>query len=107
MVHMTDRQSLISLHALDADEIDSMPWVEVPDAPGVQQKTLWQLGDFAQALIRVRPGGVVPGTPHLAAHHHIWIVSGTATVAGRRMTAGSYVHVPPEVAHEIRDVGLD
>jgi mannose-6-phosphate isomerase-like protein (cupin superfamily) len=107
MVHMSDRQLLTSLHALDADEIDAMPWTDVPGAPGVQEKTLWQLGGFTQALIHVRPGAVVPGDAHLAAHHHIWIVSGTATVAGRRMTAGSYLHVPPDVEHEIHDVGLE
>jgi quercetin dioxygenase-like cupin family protein len=107
MVHMSERESLNTLHALDAAEIDAMPWVDVPGAPGVQEKTLWQLGGFAQALIKVRPGGVVPGTAHLAAHHHIWIVAGAATVAGRRMTAGSYLHVPPGVVHEINEVGLD
>lgn len=107
VVQMTDREALTCLRALDASEIESMPWVDVPGSPGVRAKTLWQFGDFTQALINVRPGAVVPGEAHLAAHHHIWIVSGRATVAGRVMGAGSYLHVPPGIEHEISGVGLD
>ena len=107
MVEMTAREALHNLRVLDAAEIDTMPWEDVPGSPGVQTKTLWRWGDFAQALIHVRPGHVVPGGAHLAAHHHIWIVAGTATVAGRSLTAGSYLHVPPGVEHEMRDVGLE
>ena len=105
MLGMTEREALHDLRVLDATEIDAMPWVDVPGSPGVQTKVLWRFTDFTQALIHVRPGQVVPGAAHLAAHHHIWIVDGTATVAGRRLSAGSYVHVPPGVEHEMSEVG--
>ncbi|HET7689987.1 MAG TPA: hypothetical protein VFK41_06400, partial [Nocardioidaceae bacterium] len=71
----------------------------------VEEKTLWRFGDFVVALIRFSPGSGSPGRPHLAAHHHVWVVSGSCTFAGRELTAGSYVHVPPRTEHEVREVG--
>ncbi len=75
--------------------------MDVTGCPGVQDKELWRFGDFVQALIRYAPAASTPGRPHLAAHHHIWVVSGAATIAGRRLVAGSYLHVPPDTPHEI------
>jgi hypothetical protein len=103
----TDRVALTSLNVLPADEIQQLPWLPVPACAGVDEKTLWQFGDFVHALVRYAPGSSSPGRPHLAAHHHIWVVSGRCTLAGRRLGAGSYVHVPPGAEHGIDDVGTD
>ena len=59
------------------------------------------------AFIRYEPNAATPGAPHLAAHHHIWVVSGAAEVAGRRLVAGSYVHVPPGSGHPVENVGRE
>ena len=104
---MTDRESLEMLSALNPQEIDLLPWEEVDGSHDVHQKVLWRFGGFTQALIRYQPGAWTPGDPHLVAHHHIWVVSGAATIAGRRLAAGSYVHVPPGVRHPVADVGPD
>lgn len=100
-----EQAALDSLLALNPMEIDLLPWEPVPDCPGVSEKVLWHLGTFVQALVRYEPGASSPGEPHLAAHHHIWVVSGAATIAGRRLVTGSYLHVPPGVVHRITDVG--
>lgn len=105
MVTMSSRDSLEVLYALNPQEVDGLPWEPVEGCPGVHEKTLWRLGGFAQALIRYQPGSSSPGEPHLAAHHHIWVVSGAATIAGRRLLAGSYLHVPPGAQHPVADVG--
>lgn len=105
MYTMSNRESLELLYAVDPQQIDDLSWEPVAECPGVHEKTLWRLGDFVQALIRYQPDASTPGEPHLAAHHHIWVVSGVATVAGRRLPAGSYVHVPPGSRHQISDVG--
>lgn len=105
MCSMTNREALENLYAIDPQEIEDLPWEPVPRCPGVHEKTLWRFGDFVQALIRYQPEASTPGLPHLAAHHHIWVVSGAATVAGRRLVAGSYMHVPPGVLHPVKDVG--
>lgn len=94
------RDALTLLYSLEAQEIEALAWEDVPACTGVQQKVLWRLGGFAQALLRYAPAATTSGLPHLAAHHHIWVVSGTVTIAGRRLAAGSYMHVPPGVGHE-------
>lgn len=96
---------LHELHILDAGQIAAMPWQRIACCEGVEQKVLWSLGGFTQALIRYAPGSGTPGAPHLAAHHHVWVGEGDITFAGRRLTAGSYAHVPPGVAHAATDVG--
>ena len=103
----TDRAALTSLAALPADEVERLPWVPVPACPGVEEKTLWQFGDFVHALVRYSPGSGSPGRPHLAAHHHIGVVSGSCSLAGRQLGAGSYAHVPPGAEHGISEVGPD
>jgi quercetin dioxygenase-like cupin family protein len=104
MTQQSDRAALDLLFTIDAKQIDQLPWAPVPGCVGVDQKILWRFGDFVQALIRYEPGGSSRGEPHLAAHHHIWVVSGAATIGGRHLEAPSYLHVPPGVAHGVRDV---
>lgn len=93
------RDALTLLYSLDAQAIDALVWQDVPGCTGVHQKVLWRLGDFVQALLEYAPAATTPGPPHLAAHHHIWVVSGSVTIAGRQLAAGSYMHVPPGVGH--------
>ena len=105
MSAMSNREALESLYFVDAQQINELPWKQVPGCPGVHEKTLWRFGDFVVALIRYRSKASTPGAPHLAAHHHVWVVSGAAEVAGRRLVAGSYVHVPPGAGHPVENVG--
>jgi uncharacterized RmlC-like cupin family protein len=100
-----DHEAPDTLLSLSPADIDQRPWRPVVSCPGVQAQELWRLGRMVDALITYEPGASTPGVPHPGAHHHIWIVSGAATIAGRRLTAGSYVYVPPGVAHSIGDVG--
>ena len=90
---------------LDPGEIDRLPWKPVFGCPGVRTTDLWRLGDTHDALIAYEPGAATPGPPHHGADHHIGVVSGSATIAGRRVVAGSYVHVPPGIDHPIAEVG--
>ena len=102
---MNDREALERIYCVDAHQIDELPWEPVPRCPGVQEKTLWRFGDSVVALIRYQPHASTPGAPHLTAHHHIWVVSGAAVVAGRWLGSGSYVHVPPGGRHRVDNVG--
>lgn len=97
--------ALHDLLVLDVAAIQAIPWQPLDGCPGVEHKVLWRLGGFTQALVRYEPGSSTPGRPHLAAHHHLWVQSGSITIAGRRLGAGSYVHVPPGVRHRGSDVG--
>lgn len=103
----SERQALESLLVLDAGAIEAMDWEPVHGCPGVYDKQLWRYGSYVEALVRFDAGAVGPGVPHLVAHHHIWVVSGTATIAGRRVGPGSYIHVPPGAEHRVEEVGAD
>jgi hypothetical protein len=105
MTTETDRAALTTMSVLPADEVERLPWAQVPACPGVDEKTLWQFGDFVVALLRYSPGSGTPGRGHLAAHHHIWVVSGSCSLAGRRLEAGSYAHVPPGAEHAVGEIG--
>ena len=101
---LTDRGALGELFSLAPEEIEALPWVDFDGNPGVRYKTLWRLGSYVQALIRYDAGATSNGDPHLAAHHHIWVVAGAMTMAGRHLDAGSYMHVPPGVRHAVDGV---
>jgi uncharacterized RmlC-like cupin family protein len=102
-----EQQGQAAAIMLGPTEIGQLPWQSVPGCPGVEEKELWRSGDMVDALIRFEPGSATPGRHHRAGHHHIWVISGAATIADRRVVAGSYVYVPPNVDHPIHDVGED
>jgi hypothetical protein len=91
----------LAVSSLSPAEIDQLPLRPVMGLEGVRAAELWRRGDLVDALIVYDPDAATPGVAHLAAHHHIWVVSGEATIGGRVLTAGSYVYVPPKVAHPI------
>jgi hypothetical protein len=93
------------LLVLNPAGLDRLPWRPVQNCPGVQEKELWRSSDGVHALIRYEPGSRTPGHAHQIADHHIWVVSGAATIGGRPVAAGSYVHVPATTEHPIQDVG--
>lgn len=99
-----DDGAVDTLLILDRVDIDRLPWHPVVGCPGVWMKELWRVGDLVHALVHYDPDSRSPGWPHLAAHHHIWVVAGSAAIAGRPVSAGSYAHIPPGVAHSVTNV---
>lgn len=67
--------------------------------PGVNYVTLWREHKSLAGLMELDPGAELPEHTHRASIHHVWVVAGSARVDGRRLTAGSYVHVPAGVPH--------
>jgi mannose-6-phosphate isomerase-like protein (cupin superfamily) len=99
------RDDLGVLRVLGAADVEAMDWEPLRDLPGVGHKVLWQSGEVVIGLVRVEAGHEKPAHEHYSAHHHIWVVSGSCTMIGRPLAAGSYVYVPPGVSHEVADVG--
>lgn len=87
--------------ALTPIDVQRLAWVPVPGSPGVHVKELTAEHGNAAVLIAYRAGAVTRGPAHRDASHHLWVVAGQAVVAGRRLRAGSYAHVPVGVAHPI------
>lgn len=100
-----DQSIPVGLTTVEPAEIDRLHWRPIPGCPGVRTTDLLRLGEAHDALISYEPGSSTPGHPHPGAHHHIWVVSGSACVAGRRVVAGSFVYVPPATGHPIDEIG--
>jgi mannose-6-phosphate isomerase-like protein (cupin superfamily) len=101
-----NRDDLGTLIARSGQDIEAMPWEEIPTLAGVYQKILWQSGDVTLGLMRVDEGRENPEHVHHAAHHHILVLDGECTMVGKRLGPGSYVYIPPTVAHAVTDVGV-
>lgn len=101
------RDDLGRLMVLGASDVEALAWEPMEGQSGVFSKTLWRSGDVAIGLIRVDAGFEKAVHVHHGAHHHIWVVSGAATMVGEQVTAGAYVYIPPGVEHEVTHVGSD
>lgn len=84
------------------EELNAMEWELDPRlGQGVSHKVLWRAGDSVGGVMRIEPGGYLAAHTHRRAHHHLWIVNGSALLLGRELGAGSYAHVPAGVEHRI------
>lgn len=88
-------------------DVGVLPWEPLRGMGDVRHKVLWRSGDSVAGLLRVEPGANEVGHTHATAHHHAWVLSGSAQVAGIPVEEGSYVHVPAGVQHAITDAGPD
>ena len=78
-----ERNDLGQVLAVSAADIDAMDWVDDPTRAGVRHKVLWQSGATVLGLMMIDAGAVNPEHTHHGAHHHILMLSGTATMLGR------------------------
>ncbi len=53
----------------------------------------------------VDPGGSLEPHRHTRAAHHIWVLSGHASISGEGVGPGAYVHIPAGVEHGIAHAG--
>jgi quercetin dioxygenase-like cupin family protein len=104
-VARSTRDDAGKLLILDTEQVDAIPWEPLRDLDGVYHKVLWRSGDAVIGLMRVTAGKSEPRHVHFHAHHHIWVVAGSGTIAGRAVSGGSYAYIPPGVEHGISDVG--
>jgi quercetin dioxygenase-like cupin family protein len=101
------RDDLGRLILLAADEVESLPWKQLGDSPGVSHKVLWRSGDVVLGMFHLEPGAVNPSHVHQGAHHHFLVTAGRARIIDRELEAGSYAYIPPGVAHEVAAAGDD
>ncbi|MCB0918067.1 MAG: cupin domain-containing protein [Actinobacteria bacterium] len=102
-----DRDDMGRLLAATSAEIDAMDWQAEERGSGVKYKVLWQSGRTVLGVMRIEPGAENPEHTHHGAHHHIVILNGECSIAGRHLDAQSYIYIPPGVAHGVSDVGED
>jgi mannose-6-phosphate isomerase-like protein (cupin superfamily) len=92
---------------LDPREVAALPWRPFAGLPGVRDRVLWQdpVGKNVAGLLHLDPEASVPPHLHRHATHQLWVVSGSCTIDGRTLDAGSYVLVPAGRSHGIEQVG--
>jgi mannose-6-phosphate isomerase-like protein (cupin superfamily) len=92
---------------LDPREVAALPWRPFAGIAGVRDRVLWQdpAGNSLTGLLHLDPDARVLPHIHLRAAHHLWVVSGSCTIDGRTLDAGSYGFVPAGRAHGIEQVG--
>ena len=69
--------------------------------PGVRHRVLWRGGASMAGVLTVDAGHRLGAHAHRRHHHHMWVIDGRADVLGTDLRAGSYVHIPSGVEHDI------
>ncbi len=100
-----DRNDLGRVIVNTPPDIEAIDWIPQEPQKGVRYKVLWQSGTTVLGLMQIDAGAQNPEHTHHGAHHHILVLSGTCRMLGRDVTAGSYVYVPPGVAHSVINDG--
>ena len=86
---------------LTADAISRLPDVPLGTLDGVEHKVLWRNETSMAGLLTVPAGHRLGTHAHRGNHHHIWVLDGRAVILGEELDAGSYVHVPSGVDHDL------
>lgn len=102
-----DTPLIIDSVVLDASAIAGLPAVRLKGLEAARSTLLWRSRGSAAGVMYVDPGGRLEPHCHGRAAHHMWVLQGHATVLGRQVGPGAYVHVPAGVDHGVSDVGKE
>ena len=92
---------------LSAEALASIPATPFGPIEGVSHKLLWTDDVSMAGILEIAPGHRLGKHAHRANHHHIWILEGRAAILGEPLGAGSYVHIPSGVEHDIDATATD
>ena len=84
-------------------QLTSEPFGPRPSA--ATNTVLWHDGASMAGLLTVTAGERLGAHTHHRNHHHIWVVSGAARIAGQLLAEGGYAHIPAGVEHDIDATG--
>src|SRR5687767_3003095 len=86
---------------LTAEAIHELPAEPLGSLEGVTHRVLWRNETSMAGVLTVAGGHRLGAHAHRVNHHHMWVLEGQAVVFGHVVSAGSYVHVPSGVEHDI------
>ena len=86
---------------LTAGDLASLPEEKLGTTEGVTRKVVWRSASGEAGVLRVSARARLGVHAHRASHHHMWVLEGSADILGRRVTAGSYVHIPVGTEHDV------
>jgi quercetin dioxygenase-like cupin family protein len=70
-------------------------------AEGVTNRVLWSTDTSMAGVLTVQAGHRLGTHTHRLNHHHIWVVDGQVAILDEVLGAGSYVHIPGGVPHDL------
>jgi mannose-6-phosphate isomerase-like protein (cupin superfamily) len=89
----------------DPAAIARLPWEPLPGFDHVTNRLLWRSGRSQCGIMHIPPGAEVSPHVHQRAHHHVWVLEGSAVLLGVRVVPGTYTHIPATVEHGFTDPG--
>ena len=92
---------------LSPHDIVGLPVSPIGSLPGVERKILWQDGTAEAGILVLMGGHQLGAHTHRRNHHHLWVLDGHATILGREVEPGSFVHVPSGIEHDIDARGTE
>ena len=92
------------LAAANIGALDEQP---LGDLPGVNRRIFFRDDTSEAGTLRLAAGHRLGPHTHRENQHHMWVLAGEAKIAGSRLGAGSYVHVPAGVEHDIDATSTD
>lgn len=108
-----DGSGIVSVVDTTSASLTSVPTILTPEAvavlpleplgpiSGAMHRVLWRDGDSMAGVLTIEAGHRLGTHTHRTNHHHIWVLHGAARILGTELHAGSYVHVPSGVEHDI------
>ncbi len=106
-VLLRDPQLATQLTIVTPAGLDRLPGQGLGSIPGVSVHDIWHSATCRAGVLRIHAGYHLGEHTHQAHHHHMWITEGAADIGHRRLTPGTYVHVPAGVAHDVDATGTD
>lgn len=83
------------------DQIAALPTTQLGTTSGVENTVLWTDGTSTTGLLSVAAGTRLGRHSHRTHHHHMWVLDGEAVIAERSVGPGTYIHIPPQLEHDI------
>jgi quercetin dioxygenase-like cupin family protein len=84
-----------------ADEIATRPEMPLGSIEGVAHRVMWQHSTSMAGRMTIAAGHHLGEHQHRRHAHHMWIVDGHVEILGAVLDAGSYVHIPPGMLHDL------
>ena len=98
-------RSIPTVFAAPREVVDHLPWQPLPGCDGVSTKVVVDVDGDVAGLLRLLPGAQEVQHVHGHGSHHLWVLSGSVVVEDTPLPAGSYLHVPAGLVHDLRDAG--
>lgn len=86
---------------LTAEETLARPEMALGSIDGVRHRVLWQRGTSMAGRMTIAAGRNLGRHQHRRHAHHMWILDGHVEILGAVLDAGSYVHIPAGVLHDL------